>query len=73
MRRFENNQIVIVTDSKHPMHGKTGRVVRLRYADIAGWVQMDEQPPAWICPFPANDEAGRGKNLLLHPRQCEAA
>ena len=72
MRRFENNQRIIITDSKHFLCGKSGRVVRLRYSDVAGWVQMDEQPPAWCCPFPQDDPAGRGKNILIHPRQCEA-
>jgi len=36
-------------------------------------VQMDEQPPKFLCQFPIDDEAGRGKNVLLHPKQCEAA
>ena len=73
MRRFENDLRVVVTDPKSLLCGRRGKVVRLRFCDIAGWVQMDEAPPAFLCPFPKDDQYGRGKNVLLHPKQCEAA
>ena len=73
MRRFEMGQRVVITSGADALIGKRGRVARLRFKDSQAWVAMDEQPPSEFCSFPADDEYGRGKNLLLDPTDCEAA
>lgn len=73
MRRFNQNQRIIVIDRESPMFGKTGKVSRLRYADSYAWIEMDEQPPRECCPFSPQDSYGRGKHVLFDPSQCEAA
>ena len=53
--------------------GKTGTVVRLRVADEAAWVRMDCDLPAALRSFPADDEHGRGRHIMLWPQECRAA
>lgn len=69
MDSFQNNQKIIVTDAEHPCHGKTGTVVRLRRADDAAWVRMDEDLPMDLRSFPADDE--RRNHIMLWPEDCE--
>jgi hypothetical protein len=83
MRKFENGQRIQVTPftactapppptaAQQFLHGATGTVVRLLKRDNSAWVKMDIRPPDKLCPFPANDEHGRGNNILLYPEECK--
>lgn len=58
------------TAAQHLIAGKTGTVVRLLRRDGSAWVKMDEPPPEQLRMFPANDDHGRGNNILLYPEEC---
>jgi hypothetical protein len=50
---------------------RAGIVTRLRRADAAAWVALDERgEDAWH-PFPADDEHGRGTHVLAWPDDCD--
>ena len=83
MRKFENGQRIQVTPftdcvapppptaAQHLIAGKTGTVVPLLQRNNSAWVEMDEAPPEQLRAFPANDEHGRGNNILLYPEECK--
>lgn len=71
MREFRANQRVKVTDPGLVLHGKTGRVVRLRIGDDCAWVRMDDPIPDDITSFPAGD--ARHNDVLLVPCECSPA
>jgi hypothetical protein len=52
-----------------PLEGRIGTVARLRYADDAGWVRMDEPLPPGMAKFPPEDL--RYTDVLLQPEECE--
>lgn len=72
MHKFENNQRVQITESQHGLKGYAGTVKRLRIADHGAWVRMDDDLPTEYRSFPADDEEGRGRDLILYPEQCTA-
>lgn len=48
-----------------------GTVVRLRYADLGAWVRLDHRAEGLpVHPFPADDEGGRGADVLTYPEWC---
>lgn len=69
MNRFENGQRVTVTAQHHPCKGKAGTVARLRRADAAAWVNMDDPLPGDLASFPRGDE--RRNHMMLYPDECE--
>jgi hypothetical protein len=52
-----------------PLEGRIGTVARLRHADDAAWVRMDEPLPAGMERFPAGDP--RYTDVCLQPEECE--
>lgn len=51
---------------------RAGRVVRLRRADNAAWVEMDEPIPASVhAPFRGETD-GRERHVMLWPNECAA-
>lgn len=56
-----------------PLFGRTGTVVRLRHGDDAAWVNMDDDLPSGVAPFPPDDPRGRGRHVMLYPEECEQA
>lgn len=82
MRKFELGQAVQVlgevrclapppsSKEQDALAGETGTVVRLRRADEAAWVRMDCGLPADLRSFPADDERGRGRHIILWPQWC---
>lgn len=70
LRRFTNGQrVVVVNPTNVVMDNKTGTVVRLRMADNAAWVNMDEELPVALQSFPSGDP--RSRHVLLWPDECE--
>lgn len=53
------------------LHGYTGRIVRRCKQDNGAWVRMDRDLPEALRAFPATDE--RFRDVLLYPKECEAA
>lgn len=76
MRDFKQGQKVRVkagtTGGSDELAGKTGTVARLRRADSCAWVAMDCDLPDGLRAFPADDEHGRGRHIILDPSECEA-
>lgn len=73
MKRFENEQRIVVTKDDHPLKGLSGIVVRLRISDRGAWVDMGSKARERDYPFafPSDDHAGRGNDVLLLPEWCE--
>jgi len=68
MTRFENAQWVVVNEVGHPLVGRSGVVVRLRRADDAAWVRMDDPIPSALARFLDGDP--RRNDVMLYPDQC---
>ncbi len=71
MNQFRLHQRVQITDPSLNVHGRTGRVIRLRYGDSSAWVEMDEPLPDASRTFPADDPGGRARHLLICPEYCK--
>ncbi len=74
MKRFKDFQRVTVVNPdgpNKPLLGMRGSVVRLRRADCAAWVRMDDPLPAALRSFPAGDE--RADHIILWPDECDIA
>lgn len=73
MKRFKNHMRIKITNTDHPLHGKFGTVVRLRFSDNMAWVEMDhrEHNNLELFPFPVDDP--RTNLTLLAPEECSKA
>ena len=71
MKRFENNQRVVVASAGHVLNGMAGTVKRLRIGGDGAWVEMAGSIPDELRKFPADDSHGRGNHVLLFPEDCE--
>jgi hypothetical protein len=47
-----------------------GIVRRKRMQDDGAWVALVHRIDG-VCPFPADDESGRGAHVLAYPENCE--
>lgn len=74
MKRFKNNQRVVVSDpdpDHAALRGTTGVVTRLLMRDKSAWVNIEAGMPDHLRRFPASDPGGRGNYVLLWPEECE--
>lgn len=69
MKRFRYHQRITITDTAHPLHNRTGRVVQLR--SKGAWVAMSEDVADILREFPSTD--ARRDWIALKPGQCESA
>ena len=68
LARFSNGLRVYVRQDAYGNDvGRNGTVARLRRADDAAWVRLDERVDH--CPFPASDD--RGTDILAFPQDAE--
>lgn len=72
MRTFMTGQRVVVDqpEAYKALRGKVGTVKRCRRGDDGAWVRMDDPIPDEMRLFPADDEHGRGNDVLLYPEEC---
>lgn len=71
MKRFALGQRVLVhaTDGGGPMRPTLGVVRRIRHADDAAWIELDERGEEQHHPFPADDT--RARHVLALPEWCD--
>lgn len=69
MKKFKHHQTVVITDTAHPLHNRTGRVTRLLSHDNGAWVAMSDEIPDEHRLFAAPDP--RRNSIVLYPEQCE--
>ena len=69
MKRFKNQQRVMVNEKFDPLKGKLGTVVRLRRADNGAWIKMDDALPLGLASFPSDDS--RCNDIVLYPDECD--
>lgn len=71
MKRLLMGQRVRITDRQHALHGRAGKVMRVRHSDEGAWIHMDTAIPERDRAFPAGDP--RQDHVLLFPEQCARA
>ncbi len=70
LARFRLGMRVRVTDTESPLVARKGTVCRMRRADDAAWIAMDDDLPEHLASFAVGDD--RRNNIILWPEQCEA-
>lgn len=78
MRRFKLGQRVNVRaviprphEDPQPITPASGRAYRPLSRDDSAWIRLDARLDDALHPFPADDESGRGLDVLAWPEDCD--